>query len=81
MGLCAVLLICLSQAELARVWSKELSAQLNVFGIGYYGYSLQSSAKLKAILLYAEEALFLACYKSHMELITQKTGSDMCSVI
>ncbi|XP_036428857.1 plexin domain-containing protein 1 isoform X1 [Colossoma macropomum] len=28
MGLCAVLLICLSQAELARVWSQELSGPL-----------------------------------------------------
>ncbi|KAF7705177.1 plexin domain-containing protein 1 isoform X2 [Silurus meridionalis] len=29
MGLCAVLLICLSQAELARVWSQELSGSLH----------------------------------------------------
>ncbi|XP_007234145.3 plexin domain-containing protein 1 isoform X2 [Astyanax mexicanus] len=29
MGLCAVLLICLSQAELARVWSQELSGPLH----------------------------------------------------
>ncbi|XP_060795786.1 plexin domain-containing protein 1 isoform X2 [Neoarius graeffei] len=28
MGLCAVLLICLSQAELARVWSQDLSGSL-----------------------------------------------------